>query len=239
MNAQVHAKTIRGRRERNEDTYGLQPELGLYVIADGMGGQAGGDFASKLAVEVICEVFHHPAHTGLTEDSHPEDFARAAISRAHGELTRQRVGARRHMGTTVAILSLQDEHATIAHIGDSRVYRLRAGVLEQLTRDHSFYNEMITRGVTVQEHVRQRIANVITRAVGMPASLGTPDVLTVLCEPGDRFLLSTDGLHDYVDEECLTRGMAQDDLSEGCEQLIAQAYDAGSKDNITAVVVAV
>jgi serine/threonine protein phosphatase PrpC len=240
------AATHKGRRSNNEDAYMLQPELGLFVVADGMGGYDGGEVASRLAVEIIEAFFllnardsdttwPHALKAGL---SFTENMVEVAVKLAHeGICARKRV-QHPHMGTTVAALVLGDGQATIAHVGDSRVYLLRQDELQRLTRDHSLYEELLRSGTReLPDRAACGFGNVITRALGMDAA--HPDLSTVAVRVNDRFLLCTDGLLEGLSDALiaeLVRGAAPE---KSCPALVEGAYHAGGRDNITAVVVEV
>lgn len=242
------ACTYVGRRKHNEDAYLLDPEVGLFAVADGMGGYAGGDVASRIAVESLAEFF---AHSGDPDATWPhaldpaltfaENQIDAAVRLANRRICRQREGALREMGSTLALLSLRTGSAVVAHLGDSRVYRLRraaggAPTLEQLTRDHSLYEQLREAGADVPPLSEFAYANVVTRALG-PQPAERPELRRVELRPGDRFLLCTDGLSGALSPERIAELLAGSAIDEACERLVHEAYHAGSRDNITAVAV--
>ena len=232
MNFTVGAKSDVGQvREGNEDAYLV--EAPLFVVADGMGGHLAGDVASSTAVEIISE----RSRTASTDD--PETLAgllreaNTAIwekSRADKSL--------RGMGTTCTLLSLDDQRAHIAHVGDSRAYLLRDGNLQQLTEDHTLVGRMVREGRLRPEeahHHPQR--SIITRALGVDAEVNV-DLQTLALKPGDRLLLCSDGLSSMLDSDTIRRALESNVDAQGiAEQLVDMANGAGGDDNITVVVV--
>jgi PPM family protein phosphatase len=241
MNVTATAFTVAGRRPNNEDSYLVSRELNLYAVADGMGGYAGGEVASRLTVEQL-EAFiarnrRDAAGTWPCKEdkklSFTENLLRAGLRRAHDAISAQRHGELEHMGSTVVAVLIDGNRATLGHVGDSRIYRLRDGTLSQLTRDHSLWAEMEAAGMKPGERGGFPHKNVITRALGIDTA-HRPDLVTLELQPGDRFLLCSDGLHDPLGEPELRKLMAGD-----CAGIVRAAYDAGSSDNITAVLIAV
>jgi PPM family protein phosphatase len=243
MPIESHAATHTGRRSNNEDSHCSLPQLGLFAVADGMGGYEGGEIASQLAIGTLSEFFRRQA--GDEEATWPfraertlsmdENLVRVGTMLANDAIAAQRKGRLAQMGSTLAALVIRGGRAVVGHVGDSRVYRLRGGALAQLTRDHSLYAEMLAQGAELPPKERCPFAHVITRALGL-SDEGGPELATVAVEPGDVYLLCTDGLSEPVSEgriaELLTRPPG-----EACEALVREAYEAGGKDNITAVVV--
>lgn len=240
------AHTFVGRRKHNEDAYLLAPEDGVFAVADGMGGYAGGEVASRLAVETLAEFFQHvgdPEATwpyGLDPTlSVAENRVDAAIRLANRRICAERQGSLRDMGSTIALVSLLPHAAIVAHLGDSRVYRLREGTgeLEQLTRDHSLYEQLRDGGVAVPPLAEFSYANVITRALG-PQPEERPEMHRIELAAGDRLLLCTDGLTGPLGPETIASLLAAGPVEAVCERLVHEAYLAGSRDNITAIVIA-
>jgi serine/threonine protein phosphatase PrpC len=240
MKITATAVSLTGRRPNNEDRYLVAEDLNLYAVADGMGGYAGGEVASRLTVEQL-EAFvqrnrRDAAGTWPCKEdkrlTFAENLLRAAVRQAHDTIASQRQGELEQMGSTVVAVLVEGRRATLAHVGDSRIYRLRGGTLSQLTRDHSLWAELEAAGMEPGARAGFAHKNYITRALGIEAN--RPDLVTVEVEPGDRLLLCSDGLHDPLDETALEALMAGD-----CEAIAKAAYDAGSSDNITAVLLAV
>jgi serine/threonine protein phosphatase PrpC len=244
------AHTFVGRRKHNEDAYLLDPEGGVFAVADGMGGYAGGEVASRLAVEALAEFFQNIAHDsdatwpyGLDPSlTMAENRVDAAVRLANRRICAGREGHLRDMGSTIAMVSLQPRSAVVAHLGDSRVYRLREGTgepaLEQITRDHSLYEQLKDGGVAVPPLAEFSYGNVITRALG-PQAEERPELHRIELKSGDRLLLCTDGLTGPLASEAIAALLAGGPVEEVCERLVHEAYLAGSRDNITAIVIAV
>lgn len=240
------ARSVTGRRSHNEDAYCVERACGLYVVADGMGGYEGGEIASALAIETVRQFFlEHLEDEGITWPwgvdsgmSFTENMVCVAVRLAHRVVMERREGELQHMGSTVAMIAVRGEEVVIGHVGDSRVYRLRDNKLEQLTRDHSVYNDMRDQGIELGESARRQYKHMITRALGFARDDERPDLRREALAPGDVFLISSDGLHDVLSEDEIARVLAAKDPEQACAQLVEDAHDAGSQDNITAVVVA-
>lgn len=238
-----------GRRKNNEDAYGLFPTLGLFAVADGMGGYHGGEVASQLALMTIQSFFQRNVEDDdatwpfafRRELSLMENMVEVSVRMANRAILSQRQGQFRRMGTTLVMLVFElnelgrPSEVIIGHVGDSRIYRLRDGSLEQLTRDHSLYEQLKETGLRVPPIEDFPHANVITRALGMGED-SKPDLLVESLQPGDRFLLCSDGLTGPLPDEKLQTLLATPAPQEACEALIQAAYDDGGKDNITAIV---
>ena len=230
------ALTDRGRkRPSNEDAFGLSVEHGVYVVCDGMGGAAAGEVASTLAVaEMMQWLTERPWTSPL-----PIEAAEAVTAANEAIFSRsQRNQSLNGMGTTLVALLVEDRHAWMVNVGDSRGYRLRNSHLEQITLDHSLVEEQIRLGqMSQQEALRSPLKNVITRALGTQ-SVVTPDIFEFETEPGDLFLLCSDGLvrelSDSVIESLLRLDLT---LEEMCSRLVEAANEAGGHDNITCLLV--
>jgi PPM family protein phosphatase len=228
MRAAVRTDTGR-RRRRNEDAYVCEPPL--FAIADGMGGAQAGEVASGLAAAVLAEA---------AGDERGEDRVRALIQEANRRVFRRSSedAAASGMGTTMTVALVEADAGTIVlgHVGDSRAYRVRGGELEQLTEDHSLVGELRRSGQLSREEAEahpQR--SVITRAVGTEPDVDV-DVATIRAEPGDLFLLCSDGLTDMVsDREILSLLEDSDDLDAAARALVDAANRGGGEDNITVV----
>jgi len=232
-----------GRRDNNEDALCVAPEHGLFAVADGMGGYAGGEVASSIVAHTLQRYFSSAlAGTGTGAgtgadcgDDSGAQLITLAVRQAHDDVRARKVGALAEMGSTVAALVVRDGHAVIAHVGDSRVYRLREGALAQLTCDHSLAEEMRAAGGHVGADFPYR--NVITRAIGMREGARV-DVVVSSLEAGDVFLLCTDGLTEGLDDDDLAALLTAPPAT-AAPALVRAAYDAGGRDNITAVVIRV
>jgi len=235
------------RRPGNEDAYCARPDLGLYVVADGMGGHAAGEVASKIAVEVI-ESFINDTRDADLNRTWPFPYDTGVSldgNRLKGSfrLANRRLGAAmaadeslRGMATTAAAVLLTPRAFVVAHVGDSRVYLWRDGHLKQLTQDHSWVSEQVRMGMLSAADARRHPwRNVVTRAI---AGGDDPDVemMELTLAVGDRVLLCSDGLSAVVPHERLEAIFAEGrSLDETCHKLIDAANDAGGPDNITAV----
>lgn len=235
-------------RSNNEDSYQLVPALNLFVLADGMGGEAHGEVASSLAVETVVKYclagqenrdapLSGEAKPGLTEKS------RRLASAVH--LANQKVFAsaaqhpeQRGMGATMTAAWIDDMNLSIAHVGDSRVYLLRMGVLQQLTSDHSLVAEQVRRGIlTASEAESSTMQNVLLRALGTQPEVEV-DIEQVGLFPNDLLLLCSDGLTRMVTEPEIAGALqSEPDPQKAAEKLIKLANEGGGVDNVTAIVV--
>jgi protein phosphatase len=235
----VAARTDVGRiRAGNEDSLyaDATPSRGLFIVADGMGGHAAGEVASAMAVQIIARELD-----GLDT---PTDDAVARMDRALREANRAiyertaRESDKQGMGTTASVLVLAGGMYLIGQVGDSRIYRLRDGELEQLTRDHSYVQEQVDAGLLTPEQAKYHpYSNVITRCVGANAAV-EPDVFAGDVRAGDVFLLASDGLTGMVDDRRLQQLLGSRAApARVVDALIAEANGRGGLDNITAVLV--
>jgi protein phosphatase len=230
------ALTDRGRkRPSNEDAFGYSIEHGVYVVCDGMGGAAAGEVASSLAVaEVMQLLTNRPGANPL-----PADAEQAVAAANEAIFSRsQRSQKLSGMGTTLVALLVEERHAWMLNVGDSRGYRLRNSRLEQITLDHSLVEEQMRLGqMSPEEALRSPLKNVITRALGTQ-SLVTPDVFELETEPGDLFLLCSDGLTREISDPLIESLLLLDlPLESLCSRLVAAANQAGGHDNITCLLV--
>lgn len=232
------AVTDRGRkRPSNEDAFGFSIEAGVYVVCDGMGGAAAGEIASTLAVDEILRLLRDREQD--SEASLPAAAENAVCAANDAIYSRaQRNHRLNGMGTTLVALATHEQHVWVLNIGDSRCYRLRQGQLQQLTRDHSLVEEQVRMGrMTPREALHSPLKNVITRALGTQSQV-TPDIFELEAEPGDLFLLCSDGLtrelSDPMIQTLLDRDLPLDVLS---KLLVDAAKKAGGHDNITCLLV--
>ncbi len=235
--------TDTGRRRRhNEDSYVCEPPL--FAIADGMGGAQAGEVASRLAAAVLNE----GSHVDLEGDGLGETRLAELIQEANRRVFQRsnEDAAASGMGTTMTVALVDGDAGTVAigHVGDSRAYRVRAGALEQLTEDHSLVNELLKSGrLSPEEALSHPQRSVITRAIGTEPDVDV-DTFTVDAQPGDLFLLCSDGLTDMItDEEILglversdgKQGRSERDLESAARRLVEAANRSGGGDNITVV----
>lgn len=239
------------RRSSNEDSFCTRPDLGLYVVADGMGGHVAGEVASRVAVETIQTFIAETAGADKNRTwpfpfeaniSFEANRLKAAFRLANRQIANAMADSAdlRGMATTASAVLAGRTSACVGHVGDSRVYALRDGTLQQITDDHSWVEEQVRAGTMTPTAARQHPwRNVVTRAL----SGGTdPEVDTVELAPvrGERFLLCSDGLSGVVPHETIARILGQQEsLERICDRLIAAANDGGGPDNITVLVVEV
>lgn len=232
------AASDRGRkRPTNEDAFGFSIEDGVFVVCDGMGGAAGGEIASSLAVD---QFLHLLAGRGANGQMPMPGAAEEAIRVANDAIFSQAQQDQRlnGMGTTLVALAVQESHVWVLNIGDSRCYRMRNGSLELLTMDHSLVEEQVRLGrMTRAEASRSPYKNVITRALGTQARV-TPDVFGHEAEPRDMFLLCSDGLTRELSDDMIASIISSDlSLEELCARFVDAAKKAGGHDNITCLLV--
>jgi len=220
-------------RDHNEDSYFTGPHAGVWVVADGMGGHDAGDFASQ-TITAEMESLGFAISAGDLQARFME-----RLNRAHQRIREHSIslGGSTVGATLVAFLIFEDKYACIWS-GDSRIYRLRDGQLEQLTRDHTEVRELLDAGmISHEEAASWPRKNVITRAIGV-SDAPNCDVVSGLVRAGDRYLLCSDGLTEHNDDDDLQAELLQQSMAqEACDTLIARTLERGAKDNVTAVVV--
>lgn len=231
------------QRARNEDSFSIDPERSLYLVADGMGGHGNGDVASRLVVEAVERYFR--AHPGDGRPADPEaatESLRAAVGSAQGSLrmAMDEDLSLAGMGTTLVGLLAMDERAVVVHVGDSRAYRWRDGRLERLTRDHSWVDEQVAAGHLSEDQARSHpLKSVVTRALSGESGVEV-DARTLSLQPGDRYLMCTDGLTTMLaDDEIEARLARGGSLESVCRDLVDQCNARGGLDNITIVLLSV
>lgn len=232
-------------RKNNEDSCLLAPELDLAIVADGMGGHNSGEVASQLAVKVTRDKYESMKLTGMKPNPYNEkvsletnqlgfavQLANAVIYEA-GTAGPENKG----MGTTLSAALLNGSKLCIAHIGDSRIYLLRGGVIQQLTEDHSLVMEHVKKGLLTREQAEvSPLQNILTRALGTQKAPAV-DLLETELEEGDRLLFCTDGLFKAVKEDKLHEMIKhQPDNAKACAELVAAANANGGPDNITVII---
>jgi PPM family protein phosphatase len=248
--AHVEVTDVGKVRDHNEDAIGSQPEIGLWVLADGMGGYNAGEVASGIAVKTILDLVTQAckrekraeieAGTGYMRQT---IVLRDAIHRANKVInqTAQSQPQCEGMGTTLVASLFYDNRVSIAHVGDSRMYRLRGNRFEQITMDHSLLQELVDRGFYSQEEAqRSTNRNYVTRALGVEANVEV-EVQEIDVQKGDFFLMCSDGLPDMVEDEDihLTISTFSNDVRTVGEQLIKLTNDNGGRDNVSVVLVRV
>lgn len=235
------------QRQHNEDNFLVEQKANLFVVADGMGGHAAGEIASRIAVESISEfILHTIEDDGTWPHAYDESLKRstnrlmAALKLANTRVVEamKKDVRLRGMGTTVVGCLAEEGTMSIAHVGDSRAYLIRNGSIERITNDHSWVFEQVQAGMLTEvEAEKHPLRNVITRALGGSLSV-VPDASEIDCKAGDVYLLCSDGLTGMVPEDEILRLVTStEDLGKACQQLIDMANERGGVDNITTVLV--
>jgi len=235
-------------RVHNEDYFEIDPDHKLYIVADGMGGHSHGEVAAQIAVNAIRDFIHKTADKDTTwpfgMDNRFErhtNLLKMAVRIAHDNVLRaiSKDGSLYGMGTTVVGFLVSGSTAAVAHVGDSRAYRLRNGRLDQLTQDHTWVNEQVVAGFLSKEQARSHpLKNVVTRALGGESDV-VVDVRELEMRPGDLYLLCSDGLTGMLsDADIRERLSAQTGLHEICRSLVNDSNARGGIDNVTVVVLA-
>lgn len=237
-------RTDRGKvRGNNEDFFAIDDDLGLVVLADGMGGLNAGEVASERAVTCVMDTFR----AGIAEAPALDANGRAELlesavrdaNRLVYELAQSRFDYH-GMGTTLVAAAIQVRQCALAHVGDSRVYRYAGGQLNQLSIDHSVVQQLVEEGVLSRDEARRAPnRNIVTRAIGIEADVAI-DVSRLELEPGGLLLLCTDGLSDVVEDRCIEQHCREHGLEPGvlADALIDAALEAGGTDNVSVVIVA-
>lgn len=235
------------KRNHNEDSFLIDDELQLFVVADGMGGHAGGGTASRIAVETIDREMraargasHDPfVFRGELQDSLLPDVFRGAVEKACIEIFNAAQADPRlaGMGTTVIGICVHERYAYFGHVGDSRGYLIRGELIQQVSEDHSLVNEQIKAGMlTPEEAKHSRYKNIITRSVGFEEEVQV-DVMGLVVQEGDHFLLCSDGLANLVEDQELREVVSTTPLKDAPKKLVELANERGGDDNITVIVV--
>ncbi len=251
LRIRAHALSDVGRtRTSNEDAFVIDGEIGLYLVADGMGGHGHGDVASRVATETIRETLREELgrsvswvpFAGSRRARLDHVSLQRALARANRRLLRavEKAPELAGMGTTAVALLADGDRATVAHVGDSRAYRLRGGRLEPLTHDHTWVAEQVTMGNLSEDQARVHpFKSVVTRALGGEHEVNV-ETLDLGLAPGDLYLLCSDGLTGMVDDQQLHRRLTEGrSLMTLCNNLVADALRGGGKDNITALALAI
>jgi protein phosphatase len=229
------------KRQQNQDHGGAYPELGLFVVADGMGGHKGGEIASAMAVQTVES---HVREAEKTTSWDPRQVITDAIQKANDQIfQRSTAEPQLHgMGTTTTALLFSQDLLTIGHVGDSRAYYFRPHEVWQVTRDHSLVMEKLRAGLITRDQVKtDRMKNVITRSVGFEPAVNV-EVYEMAVQAGDIFLICSDGLSGLIDDPDMLDVVQRDLLDHGdarraVENLVVAANERGGDDNITAILV--
>ena len=232
-------------RSHNEDSIGADAAIGLAVLADGMGGYNAGEVASGIAVAMIRAEMKKALTSvnGELDVATAERLVNENAVRANSAIYQAAQSQSQYagMGTTLVVALWHDNTLIVGHVGDSRLYRFRAGKLELVTRDHSLLQEQIDSGLITKEQARHsQNKNLVTRAVGIDPEV-EPEVHRYPVQAGDIYLLCSDGLNDMVPDEDmeLTLSSLQANLPLAAEQLVQQANDNGGRDNVSVILVRV
>jgi serine/threonine protein phosphatase PrpC len=246
---EVAAKTDVGCvRVNNEDNFGYDLDRGIFIVCDGMGGQAAGEIASKIAVESLLRYIRESpqskARTHATIAS--ENISKRAmvladaIQRANIAIHEAACRGEEYagMGSTIACVLADQDFFSIGHVGDSRVYLIREGAIQQLTQDHSLVTQQVRLGlISAEQAKKSKLQNVITQALGSQATV-EPDFDDMIALADDVLVLASDGLtRSLNDQEILAVVTAAGGLQHACDDLIRLAIDAGGEDNITCLLV--
>lgn len=231
-------------RSNNEDNFGYDSRCGIFVVCDGMGGQAAGEVASKMAVDILLAYFREAGKTGdyrqvgeAPQGVSPDSRALAsAIQLANRTIfeTGQQQQSKSGMGSTIVAAVIRGNSLSVGHVGDSRIYLIRQNSIQQLTQDHSLVMEQVRRGyITREQAERSEMQNIILRALGSEENV-EPDVEDLVVLAGDTLILNSDGLTRHVrDEEILKIVSSSSSLEQSCTALVEAAKNNGGDDNIT------
>lgn len=242
------------KRQRNEDSYLVNDKIGLYIVADGMGGHAGGEFASKIAVSTVEEIIRGEdrVRSNVPNDSYLDTDASAsegqeqerlkeAINRAGNMIVRRAFEdpELKGMGTTSTVMFIANDKAYIAHVGDSRAYCVRDGQIIQITEDHSLVHEQLKSGLITEEEAKtHQLKNIITRSVGVQEEVEVDTVVWKI-QVGDSYLLCSDGLSNMVHDHELQDIITKFNAEQAARELVDLANSRGGEDNITLILLKV
>ena len=226
-------------RDNNEDSIILRPDLGLAVLADGMGGHQAGEVASAMAIDLVKQYFENASQrSGVLNYS---DIVSDSITLANSaifELSKNKPDCA-GMGSTVVVTYFDGEKVYVGHVGDSRLYRYRNGELHQVTEDHSLVQELVSRGLlSKEEAIESTNKNLVTRALGIEESVEI-DVADENWQPGDIYLLCSDGLNDVLRDDVIGEILEshKDDLEKALDTLIETVNNNGGPDNVSIILI--
>jgi protein phosphatase len=235
------------KRQKNEDSYLVNDKIHLYIVADGMGGHAGGEFASKIAVSTVEEIIKgmdapkeiKASYFYEQPQENEEGKLKRAITQAGSKIVQRAIEDPdlRGMGTTATVLYFENSKAYVAHVGDSRAYCVRGGEIIQITEDHSLVNEQLKSGLITEEEAKtHQLKNIITRSVGVQEEVEI-DTIVWDVQPGDSYLLCSDGLSNMVQNHEIREIVLQHNTEEAARRLVDLANERGGDDNITLILV--
>ena len=233
-------------RTNNEDNFGFDSRYGIFVVCDGMGGQAAGEVASKMGVDVLLDYFRQQPPDAAMQSLNGQNGSSGAQSLANAiQLANktifqagQQSNGRNGMGSTIVAALVRGNSLAIANVGDSRIYLVRQGTIQQLTQDHSLVMEQVRRGyITLQQAQQSEMQNIILRALGSEEVVEA-DIEDLVALPGDILIMASDGLTRYVpDEDILKIVQGPRSLQQACGELVKKARECGGDDNITCLLV--
>jgi len=233
-------------RANNEDNFGFDSRYGIFVVCDGMGGQAAGEVASKMGVDILLDYFRRetPAAPGAPSSGAANASGATSLANAIQLANRtifeagQQQNGNGGMGSTIVAALVRGNSLAIAHVGDSRIYMIRQGNIQQLTQDHSLVMEQVRRGyITLEQAQKSEMQNIILRALGSEEAVEA-DVEDLVALPGDLLLMTSDGLTRHVnDDEILATVQRNLELERACNELVETAKQRGGDDNITCLLV--
>ena len=231
-------------RSNNEDKILLNRDFNYFLVADGMGGHEHGEVASEIAVRSISrylqESILNAEETSLKKDDVLKEILQQAISKTNLEIVTysRTISDKTRMGTTLSLILFKNCKAYIAHVGDSRIYKLRHTKLDKLTKDHTEVQYLIDTGAILEENAENHmLSNVLTQVLGV-SEMVSPDLVVIPYETGDRFLLCSDGLFRVLDAEKVKEIMLDKSLpKDKCRKLIEDAIKNGAPDNVSVIVI--
>ena len=234
-------------RANNEDNFGFDSRYGIFVVCDGMGGQAAGEVASKMGVDILLDYFRKLGSSANGQAPAGQTVSGAESLGSAIQLANRTIfnagkdqNGQGGMGSTIVAALLRGNSLSIAHVGDSRIYLIRHGAIQQLTQDHSLVMEQVRRGyITLEQAQKSEMQNIILRALGSEESVEA-DIEDLLTLPGDLLLMTSDGLTRHLqDEEILAIVQGSGNLETACNELVETAKQRGGDDNITCLLVRV
>lgn len=228
------------RRPTNEDAVKVMEDVRFYMLADGVGGNRSGEIASQSALDALEKFIRHNPPEWLEGRDEIFRYLRAAVRYVNQFIIKLSESKPQYSGmaTTLVFAYIRDGEMYVANIGDSRVYLIHDGLIQQITDDHTYVNDLVKMGAISREEAHHHARkNVITRAIGANAN-NEPDCFSVPVTPSDRVLLCSDGLYDEVDDETILYTMSRfDDMMICAEDLVSLANDNGGNDNISVICV--